>query len=305
MLQRLGNVVSILQTSFRIARYVRRQKIDILYANSIQAQVYCIFIKIFSGKKSVWHVRDRNPGRLLSFCCALASTRIICISQFIYRQTPGDAQKKKLIYNGLDTDAWAPAHQPRAAPETAAGNAVLLVGQVGQLIPWKRHIDLVMAAQQVTEKYKNVRFLVIGEDITHENTAYVAELKKKITEKGLDAWFSFSGFRHDIKECMDQLDILVHCAEDEPLGRVILEGMALEKPVLAWRSGGCAEIITDGVDGMLATPTNTNELSERLLRLLAEPLLRTTLGKNARKTIEERFSLAASILQWESVIDSL
>lgn len=288
-------------TALRFAVYARAEKADIIYANSIQAQIYCLF----TFKKNIWHVRDRSPGYWVSKLCALTSCRIICVSRFIYDQVPAPTGKKAVIYNGLDPEYWAPLPKAEGPPNGHSQENILLVGMIGQLIPWKRHEDIILAAAGVIAIRKDVRFQLFGEDLPHENSGYIQWLKDLIAEKKLEPYFTFPGFKKNIKPYIDRLDILVHCAEGEPLGRVILESMALGKPVIACDSGGCREIITDGVNGLLVEPRNIEMLTASLLTLLADGQLRTEFGKQARMRIIEGFSLAENVRKVEEILDTL
>jgi glycosyltransferase involved in cell wall biosynthesis len=295
----------IFRTGWKIAAFARKKKIDIVYSNTIQAQLYGIVVRLLTFKKVIWHVRDRNPNPFISRCCAAASNRILCISRFIYDQTPGD-KKKSLLYNGIDTTFWSPFPKAPALPGLPVLPAgTLLVGQVGQLIPWKRPDDLIRAAAIVARLSLPVHFVILGDDMTHEHAGYIDDLKKLIRTEGLADHITFVGFRTNIRDYINQLDLLVHCAEDEPLGRVVLEAMALEKPVIAYRSGGCAEIITDDVNGILVQPRSIDPLSAAITGLLQDEEKRTSLGKQARQEVIKRFSISASITAFETAVDTL
>jgi glycosyltransferase involved in cell wall biosynthesis len=301
----LTALVHILRTGARMAAFARREAVDLVYANGIQAQVYGAVIRLFSfGKRrTIWHVRDRTPDFLLSRCCALASDRIICISQFIYDQTPGAKRKKRLIYNGLDTVTWAPMAKSRELPGLPAGTVI--IGQVGQLIPWKGQDDLIRAAGPVIRRFPHVHFLIVGEDISGKNQEYIQGLKALIRAEGIAGYFSFTGFVGDSKEYINQLDVLVHCAEGEPFGRVLLEGMALEKPVIAYRSGGCAEIIEDGISGVLVEPRRPDLLAAALMAVLDDEDKRVAMGKQARARVARRFAISDTLTRVRAEIESL
>jgi glycosyltransferase involved in cell wall biosynthesis len=297
----LGGVVN---TGARMAAFARRESVDVIYANGIQAQLYGMMVRLFSGKRTIWHVRDRVRDVLISFCCAFASSRIICISKYIYDQTPGSRRKKRLVYNGLDTGVWTPAPgRPGIPGVPPLSEGTPIVGQVGQLIPWKRHRDFILAAAMVIRHLPRVHFVILGEDMTGDYQDYVAELKQLVRSEGLDSHFSFTGFIGEIQACINQLDVLVHCAEGEPFGRALLEGMALEKPVIAYRSGACAEIIEDGESGVLVEPGRVDALAAAILALLGDDVKRAAMGKRARQRVIGQFELRDTISRVREVID--
>ena len=86
---------------------------------------------------------------------------------------------------------------------------------------------------------------------------------------------------------------------------VILEGMCLEKPVIATDIGGPMEIIEDGVSGILVPPGKPIILAEKIEYLLEHPDLRQEIGKNAFKRVLDKFSLEDFSSQINSLYDRL
>jgi len=82
----------------------------------------------------------------------------------------------------------------------------------------------------------------------------------------------------------------------------LFEGMAMEKPIIASRVSGIEEIISDGENGLLADPENINEWIEKVEILVNSENLSARIGKNARKTVEEKFDWSILALQYENVL---
>ena len=94
----------------------------------------------------------------------------------------------------------------------------------------------------------------------------------------------FRGFRDDVPAELARLDVLVHASTiPEPFGQVVLEGMAAGLPVVAADAGGPAEIVDDGVDGLLYPPGHAPALAERLRLLAGDRELRARLGRSGRE----------------------
>ena len=129
--------------------------------------------------------------------------------------------------------------------------------------------------------------MVIGAPMFGEE-AYADQLQSTARELGLADRVSFRGFAEDVYAELARLDVLVHASTvPEPLGQVVLEGMAAGLPVVAADAGGPAEIIHDGVDGLLYPAGDEAELAERLRRLADDRQLRSRLGREGRKTAAE------------------
>jgi glycosyltransferase involved in cell wall biosynthesis len=121
--------------------------------------------------------------------------------------------------------------------------------------------------------------------------SYFAEIEGKITNNGLGNIVKLTGHRSDVPDIMNTLDIVIHASTlPEPFGMVILEGMALGKPVIAAASGGPLEIIQNDISGILVPPGDPVRLSESVGGLISNPQKRKSLGMAAKERIQEKFS---------------
>ena len=87
-------------------------------------------------------------------------------------------------------------------------------------------------------------------------------IRKKVKNDNLEKCFEFTGHITNVNDYINQSTIIVHTSiEPEPFGMVIIEAMALEKPVIATSIGGPLEIISNEVDGFLVPPENPDSFS--------------------------------------------
>jgi glycosyltransferase involved in cell wall biosynthesis len=86
---------------------------------------------------------------------------------------------------------------------------------------------------------------------------------------------------------MQAMDVFVHTSSGEPFGMVVIEAMALGKPVIAAAEGGPTEVITPGVDGLLSPYGDSRALAGAILRLLGDDELRHTVGRAALQRTED------------------
>ncbi|HHX59015.1 MAG TPA: glycosyltransferase family 4 protein, partial [Candidatus Moranbacteria bacterium] len=77
----------------------------------------------------------------------------------------------------------------------------------------------------------------------------------------------------------------------EPFGNVVLEAMAMKKPVIANAHGGCMEIVKDGTTGYLVEPNNAALMTKKLASLIKDPEKRKKMGLEGRRKVEEEFTL--------------
>ena len=304
LLDLIRSVINVILSGIAISWYLYKNRIEIVYSNSNQSHVYIPTIKLLTGKKIILHARDNVSSRIFAKIFSFYSDKIICVSKFIYDQIPAMGSKKVIIYNGINTADWRPINKNDQL-STPNSQQKLLVGCIGQLIPWKRHTDLINAAEMIIPLFKNVHFILLGDDLFNEHTEYVSLLKKIISIKGLSANFSFLGYSPDIKEILAELDLVVHCADGEPFGRVLIESMSMEKPVVAYNCGGPAEVIEHNFTGYLIDPFDTNLLSAQILDLLNNPTKRDNFGRNSRCVIKQKFSIELNSKNMETVFNSI
>jgi glycosyltransferase involved in cell wall biosynthesis len=89
------------------------------------------------------------------------------------------------------------------------------------------------------------------------------------------------GAQPNPEEWMQAMDVFCHTSENEPFGMVVIEAMALGKPVIASAEGGPTEVITPGLDGLLSPYGDRQALAVAILRVLDDDDLRRTVGRAA------------------------
>ena len=121
---------------------------------------------------------------------------------------------------------------------------------------------------------------------------YLKDIKKEIGDNGLDENIILTGYRSDIANLINAIDVLIHSSiKPEPFGRVIIEGMCLEKPVIATDIGGPREIIKNGVSGILVPPGDAVVLSSKIAYLLNNPEISREIGVKALMRVKKKFGL--------------
>src|SRR5690606_6027569 len=117
-------------------------------------------------------------------------------------------------------------------------------------------------------------------------------LQARVGELGLACDVRFLGERRDARELMQAADFLVLPSRDEGLSNVLLEAMAAGRAVLATRVGGNAELVEDGITGLLFDCGDAAALTAALERIVADPAWRAGLGDAARARVLDRYSPA-------------
>lgn len=171
-------------------------------------------------------------------------------------------------------------------------NAVL-VGMVGRMSPGKGHEEFLSAAKKLLESSGlNLRFLVVGA-ASYGEEYYEERIRFMAQELGLTDALVFTGFRKDIPRLLSSLDILAFPSHEESFGLALIEGMAMELPVVASKSAGVLDIVVENKTGLFSTPKDSESLAEGISKLAWNPPMRQSFGTAGRKRVQHLFSLQA------------
>lgn len=158
------------------------------------------------------------------------------------------------------------------------------MGNVGRISPIKgQHLFLEAFAQAFQDGSQ--RAAIIGAPLFGEFD-YLDRLRRAVPELGLEGRVDFRGFRQDVQQELQTLDILVVSSTvPEGLAQTVAEGMAAGLPVVAPAQGGPRELIDDGGTGLLFRPGDASALAVALTRLAGDQALRRRIGQNARSAL--------------------
>ncbi len=196
-------------------------------------------------------------------------------------------------------------HEPPAALRERFGLPVHgpLIGIVGRLQRWKGMHTVIAAMPEVRAAHPGAHLAIVGG--AHDTEPrYGDELRALAASLGVADAVTFAGFQTDVPRWMQAMDVFVHASDREPFGIVVVEAMALGKPVIAGSAGGPAEIITDGVDGLLTPFGDAPTLARAIDRYLDDPAFAARAGAAARVRAA-RFSAKAYAERLTEVIREL
>jgi glycosyltransferase involved in cell wall biosynthesis len=190
------------------------------------------------------------------------------------------------IHNGLEINKYNPDNTDglKVRQEYGIAENAKVIGIVARLHHVKGHLFLLQALARTVKDFPSLVLLIVG---TGPDKPELETMTQKL---GLEGNVIFTGFRKDIPDVISVLDFLVLPSLSEGLSLTIMEGMAMQKPVLATAVGGTPEIITSGIDGLLVASADTNALAEGMCHLLRDQKKVREMGLAARKIVEARFS---------------
>ncbi|MDR6423079.1 glycosyltransferase involved in cell wall biosynthesis [Paraburkholderia phenoliruptrix] len=278
----------------------RARSAQVIYANTQRAMVIGAVAGKLARRPVVWHLRDivspeHFGGKqlaIIKWCARLGLTHVIANSAASARAfaelTHFDDKRIDVVFNGISA---APFDALREVPQATLRERLklpadaFLVGSFSRLARWKgQHVLL-----EAMVLNPHMHAVLVGAPLFGEDQ-YEIELHAFVAAHKLGDRVHFLGFQHDIPACMCAVDAVVHTSiTPEPFGRVIVEGMLAQRPVVAARAGGVLEIVDDYENGMLCTPGDAHALADALAELSSNDELRARLVKNGYKTALSRF----------------
>jgi glycosyltransferase involved in cell wall biosynthesis len=271
-----------------IARLAEQQRSDVVIGWLAKAQLYAGAAALVARRPSVWLQAGIPVGPAVHdrIATLLPARLVVTVSR-----TVDDAQRKlrprrptRIVYPAVDTERFS-------AERVGAVGAVRrrldlpedgpIFGSVGRLDRWKGFHVLLDAVPRVLERHPDATFVLVGG--AHElEPAYADELHAQAARLGLNGRVRLVGQQPNPEEWMQAMDVFVHASENEPFGMVVIEAMALGKPVVASAEGGPTEVVTRGVDGLLAPYGDDRAVARAIVRFLDDGELRRRAGEAAR-----------------------
>ena len=206
-------------------------------------------------------------------------------------------KRVEVIHHGTDVEMFQNVTQSRELVRAELGLAPseTAIGIVGRIAPEKGHKYLVDALSAVSED-KTLKIVVVGNGPDEE------KIRAHVSALGLADRVSFLGFRDDINNIINALDIVtVPSTWDEPCSAVIQQAMALKKPVIGTTTGGSPEMIFDAITGFLVPPADSKSLAGAILKLAGDPSLRQEMGEAGATRVETLFSLSVMVDKIEAL----
>jgi len=280
----------------RLSVFLRRKKFQVLHAYDLWANLLGIPaawlartpVRIASRRYLTdldWYRPWRR--KVISLIYKLATHIVVNASvvRDLLVQRDGVADERiRILYNGVDIDRFALAHQRKRPPFDATSESAKFIAVVANFYPAKGHACLITAATHICRRFPETIFVLIGDGKER------ARLEKQVRRAGLERNFLFLGYRQDVSELLSCCDMSVLPSETEATSNALLEAMAAGLPVVATRVGGASEIIEDGINGLLVAPRDPAALAAAILRLLSDAAFAQPLGRAAQNKIQSEFA---------------
>lgn len=283
-----------LRAAWKLRGILRDEGYQLVHAHTPRSLLVARPASLLAGLPLIYHVhsptsrdtthRVRNWLNTAAERLSLAGvSRLIAVSESLGRhmQRSGFAAKRvAVVPNGVPSLASVP---PRTAP---VGRWIL--GAVALFRPRKGIEVLLDALALLRQDGLDVQLRAIG---TFETPEYEAELKSHAARRGVDRHVEWTGFTKNVNAELGRIDLFVlPSLFGEGLPMVVLEAMAAGVPVVGTRVEGVPEAIRDGVDGLIATAADAQDLALKIASLVRGEVDWMALRESALARQAERFS---------------
>lgn len=174
-----------------------------------------------------------------------------------------------------------------------------VIGIVANLCKMKGHKTIIDALPRIQEVFPTIKCFFVGRDALH------GEIRNYVRKKQCEHTIIFTGFRQDIPNLLSMFEIVLLPSLWEGLPTILLEAMAMKKPIVASAVGGIPEIVEDGKTGMLIPPRNPDALAEAVIFLLKHQDIAYKMGQAGYENVRRNFSLDDTVAQTEAMYDQL
>lgn len=284
-----------LENGTKLARLLAKKKFDILVTNSSVVCEGAIAARILR-LPHVWHIRElgeKDHGFVFKFGFNFTAKFINQFSDLVIFNSKATAKefnqfidrcKQKVVYNSVAINSLCASKKNKLSFRDKNSFKLIMASTISEK---KGQVDAIKATVELRKSGNNVELLMIG---NCRNKEFLENLKSFIRKSGQEGYIHIMRFIKNPYPVIKSADAVLVCSQNEAFGRIILEGMLLNKPVIATNRGGIPEIIKDGRNGFLYEPKKYPQLASKILLLIKNSDLKKRVVKNGHSSATKRFS---------------
>jgi glycosyltransferase involved in cell wall biosynthesis len=302
---RLKNLMDI-RAIFKIMQVVFKDDIELIIANLGKEYWPATFVAKILGRKII--VIRHQTNRLKKITCWLLARyvdRVVAVSDAVADSLIAGgvpAEKIDLVHNAINLERFNPfsVDRDRVRKELGVGDDDIVIGTAGRLVSEKGVSELLNATYRLIQENRPVKLIFAGDGPS--KTALAEEAHRlSIHDRVI-----FLGLRKDMDRIYAAMDIFVFpSTQNEAFGMVLIEAMAMNKPVVASAVGGILDIVRDGINGILIPPRDHVAIATAVARLIDDQDLSGKIAREGQKTVEQRFSDKAMGDTFEKILEKI
>jgi glycosyltransferase involved in cell wall biosynthesis len=274
----------------RLIQFARRRRVDVIHTHMSRANAIGVLMRLASGIPVVATAHNRHvqlhwPMNDFVIGSSTATTRFHRRYNFVRRR------RSETIHYFIDPERARtadPKARTRIRQSLETSDREVLIAQIGDVVPRKGLIDVIVALPHVLKAVPAVRLAVVGR--TKNSDDYLELCQQEAARLGVDKAIRWMGMRHDVADVLSAVDVCVLASHEESLPVSILEAMAAGVPVVATSVGGIPEMVADGVTGRIVPDANPGMLAKAIAQLAGDAPLRRRFGEAGKRRIDREFS---------------
>jgi glycosyltransferase involved in cell wall biosynthesis len=211
-------------------------------------------------------------------------------------------EKVRLQICGFESNAVGaitPEERRTRRAQHGIQNGEVVLANIARFYPEKIQDQLLRSFAAIHKRHPHARLWMLGVGPLEQ------ELRALCTQLGLDEYVTWHGFVEDLPGILPLIDIQVHPSRMEGVALSICSGMAAGLPIVASDVGGLKEVLKTGQTGVLLPTEDEQGFIEAVCRLIEQPEEARRLGDNARRFIENDYSLAKAVHDLETTYEEM
>ena len=267
------------------------------------AAVVCTVAMLVEGfdvgfpRKTVYKMADRYSAKYVTQYITVSKA----LKKILVKERNIPADKISVIYNGIELDQYNPNLQvsDEVRQSLEISDDYPIVGTIGRLVYQKGLTYFLEAAQYVYSEKQCVRFVIVGDGPEK------VRLTRLANDLGISHLCTFAGLRFDIAALLSTFNVFVLSSILEGLPRVVIEAMAMARPIVATDINGIREELIHDKTGLLVPPADPKGLGDAILKILDDQNGAERMGKEARKDAERMFDLKITLANVEKLYETV
>lgn len=283
----------------RIRKQIKKVRPDIVVSWRANAGCFCTIASLFTGVKHVFSERT-DPYMETSFALKIA-TKFCDFADYGVFQTKEAQNYYKRLRNGRSIVIYNPIFIKNDISLIQYDNRKNEISFVGRFFLKQKRQDIILKAFKIVlETYPKMLLVFYGDGDDMER------VKKLTIDMGLQNNVVFAGVVNNILECIAKSQLLVLSSDYEGIPNVLLEAMSVGVPVISTDAspGGVRLLIKDGTNGFIVPRGDYEKLAEKIVQLIADPLLAETFIKNGFENIK-KFDPNTIFDNWDKFLKGL
>jgi len=303
------DLIGLFRWGLNIFKIARKLKPDLIYINNLRGIIFSSVPLKLLHKPIIWHEHNIQPTfirkTILNLMALWLPNRIIAVSKAVANSYWAINRNNKIqvVHNGLDLSEFQNKISSDIRGEFRIPKEYSIITIASVLRPWKGHEYFIKAASFVKKEFLKTKFIILGDEVVNNEKGYKEQLINLSNSLNLEKDIIFTGFRKDVSNILLQSDIIVLSSIlPDPFPTVILEAMAVAKPVVATNIGGVPEMVIDNVTGLLVPPKDSESMAKAVLKLLIDKKYSNQLGMTGSTRLNKIFTLDKFIKKIEKIL---